>query len=236
MADGTHAPIDRQGIALFAVPMAILTVMSWIGDAMAPTLVADAPLVLIALNPRLRNLVLAAPELAALPFVTVAVARLFVGDPLFFLFGLRYGDVAIRWMERRLGAGAAIVLWFERVFKRASYAAVVVLPNQWICLLAGAMRMRWWVFLALNLGGTLVRVVGVKMLGDAFADPILSFNDWIGENRLWLTAVTVGIVAIAVWRSSRSGVAPIETPAELEDELREAESETGQPASPERPA
>jgi membrane protein DedA with SNARE-associated domain len=203
VVESERKPIDRNGIVLFAVPLAMLTIMAWIGDAFAPTLLSSAPLVLVILNPRLRNLVLVAPTVDAAPFIVVGVTRLFVGDPFFFWFGRRYGDVAIRWMERRLGAGAAVVLWMERAFARAAHAMVALLPNNWICLFAGVTAMRWWVFATLNLGGTVVRVVGVWMLGEAFADPILAVDSWISDHRLQLTVISFALVGIAVWRSAR---------------------------------
>jgi membrane protein DedA with SNARE-associated domain len=223
MVDGTAKPIDRTGIVLFAIPMAVTTILAWVGDAFAPTLLVSAPIVLIICNPRLRNLVLAAPTLGAVPFIAVAVARLVVTDPFFYWFGRRYGDVAIRWMEQKLGPGAAIVLWLERFFARAGHVAVTVLPNQWICLLAGTTKMRVRTFVVLNVGGTVARVVLIWWLGDVFADPILSFNDWIGDHRIQLTLVTFAIVGITIWRSMRKGAHPLETPAELADELSAAE-------------
>jgi membrane protein DedA with SNARE-associated domain len=218
-------PIDQAGIVLFAVPLAVLTIMSWVGDVLAPTLLNDAPLVLVVLNPRLRNLVLVAPTVGATPFIVVAVARLVVGDPFFFWFGRRYGDVAIRWMEARIGAGAAVILWLERGFRRAAYPMVALLPNNWICLLSGATPMRWWVFGVLNVSGTLARVVGVWMLGEAFAEPILSVNDWIGDHRWQLTVVTFGLVAFAVWRQTRKQGRVLESPSELREEMRAATEE-----------
>jgi membrane protein DedA with SNARE-associated domain len=225
MVDGTVRPIDRTGIILFAVPMAVTTILAWVGDAFAPTLLVSAPIVLIICNPRLRNLVLAAPTLGAVPFIAVAVARLLVTDPFFYWFGRRYGDVAIRWMEQKLGPGAAIVLWLERFFARAGLVAVAVLPNQWICLLAGTTKMRVRTFVILNVGGTIARVVLIWWLGDVFADPILSFNDWIGDHRIQLTLLTFAIVGISVWRTVRKGVNPLETPAELAEELNAAEGD-----------
>lgn len=219
-----HRPVDRRAVALFAVPMAILTILGWVGDAFMPTLLDEAPLLLLVCNPRLRNLVLVSPEVSFLPFVLVALGRLLVSDPLFYWFGRRYGDVAIRWMEHRLGAGAKPVLWFERAFKKAAYPMVALMPNNWICLLAGATRMNWWAFATLNLGGTLARILAIRMLGDAFADPILSFNDWIGDNRAWLTAITFGIVFLLVWRSSRKEHGAIETPEELAQDLEQDRS------------
>jgi membrane protein DedA with SNARE-associated domain len=223
MVESAARPLDRNGIILFAVPMAITTVLAWVGDALAPTLLVSAPIILIICNPRLRYLVLAAPMLGALPFITVAVGRLVLTDPFFYWFGRRYGDVAIRWMERKLGPGAAIVLWLERFFARTSHVAVALVPNQWICLLAGATKMRIWVFVVLNVGGTVARVVAIWMLGDVFADPLLSVNHWIGAHRLQLTFLTFALVALAVWRTMRKGERPIETPGDLVEELTAAE-------------
>jgi membrane protein DedA with SNARE-associated domain len=232
VVDGAPHPIDRKGVALFAVPMAVLTILGWIGDAFAPTLLTDAPLLLVVCNPRLRNLVLVSPTVDAVPFVLVAVGRLLISDPLFFYFGRRYGDVAIRWMERKLGAGATVVLWLERGFKRAAHLMVVLLPNNWICLLAGATKMRWWVFGLLNVAGTTARILLVRVLGDAFSDPILSFNSWIGAHRLQLTAITFGIVGIAIWRTARKGQAPLETPEDLAEELIEVADDPDLDAPP----
>ena len=205
--------------------MAILTILGWIGDAFFATLLNDAPLLLLVCNPRLRNLILVAPETDAIPYVLVASARLLISDPLFYIFGTRYGDVAIRWMERQLGRGAAPVLWFERMFRKAGYVMIAVLPNNWICLLAGATGIAWMPFLIVNVVGTVVRMTLIRVLGDAFSDPILKFNNWIGDNRAWITIITVGIVVITIATSMRKGRTPLETPTELADELEQAESD-----------
>jgi hypothetical protein len=68
--------MDRKAIALFAIPMAVLTVLGWVGDALAPSLLDRAPLLLLVCNPRLRNLVLVSPMVDVGPFVLVAVGRL----------------------------------------------------------------------------------------------------------------------------------------------------------------
>jgi membrane protein DedA with SNARE-associated domain len=234
-AGGEHEvrPIDRIGIVLFAVPMAITTILAWAGDAFAPSLIPNdkdpgvgQAIVLILLNPRLRNLVLVAPTMAAAPFILIAAFRLILVDPFFYWFGRRYGDVAIRWMEAKLGPGAKIVLWLERFFAKTSYVAVALVPNQWICLLAGATRMKLWVFALLNGGGTFARVILIWYLGDQFSNPILSFNNWIGEHRLQLTAITFTIVLVAVWRSTRRGQKQLESPSEILQELEAVRDES----------
>jgi membrane protein DedA with SNARE-associated domain len=99
---------------------------------------------------------------------------------------------------------------------------ILLAPNQWICLLAGATKMRWRIFLIINLGGTVVRVVLIWLLGKAFEEPIGAVNDWIGEHRWQLTAVTITLVTLGALRSARKGMSQFETPSELEEELAEA--------------
>ena len=149
----------------------------------------------------------------------VAVGRLVISDPLFYWFGRRYGDTSIRWMERKLGPSAGTVLWAERLFRKAAWPVVALMPNNLICLLAGATGMAWAGFAIVNVTGTLVRVLGVRLIGAAFSDPILAFNAWIGRNRLVLTVITIGITFLLVARSARRGRDPLESPGELAAEL-----------------
>ena len=217
---------DGRALAWFAVPLAILTIVGYVGDAFAPTLLKRAPLLLLACSARFRNLVLVSPSVDAAPFFVVGVARLVIADPLFFAFGRRYGDSAIRWMEQRLGPGAKPVLWMERMFKKAAWPMVALLPNNWTCLLAGAAGLRWAPFLAVNVGGTIVRVALVRLLGDAFADPILAVTGWISEHALVLTLITFGIVMLSVARAQKRGRDIIETPSEIADDLEELSEPT----------
>jgi membrane protein DedA with SNARE-associated domain len=228
VATGSAAsrPFDRRALTYFAIPMAILTILGWIGDALAPTLLDKAPLFLLVCNPRLRNLVLVSPHVDFVPFVLVAAGRLVISDPLFYWFGRRYGDGAIRWMERRLGPGASPVLWAERLFRKAAWPALAVMPNNMICLLAGATGMPVAGFVVVNVAGTMVRILGVRLIGRAFSDPILAINDWIGEHRLVLTAITFGITMIVIGRSMRQGRDPIETTDEMARDLEAPGADT----------
>jgi membrane protein DedA with SNARE-associated domain len=229
----SHRPLDRRAVTLFAIPMAVLTILGWIGDAFAPSLLDRAPLLLLVLNPRLRNLVLVSPTVDFAPFVVVAVVRLVISDPLFYWFGRRYGDVSIRWMERKLGPGAGAVLWAEKAYRRAAWPVVALIPNNLVCLLAGATGMAWGGFAIVNVAGTFVRVLGVRLLGEAFSDPILAFNAWIGHNRLVLTVITFGITLVLIGRSARRGRDRLETPDALAEELDEVATPPGGAPEPE---
>jgi membrane protein DedA with SNARE-associated domain len=216
--------------------MAALTILAWVGDALAPSLLNRAPLLLLVCNARLRNLVLVSPMVDFVPFVAVAVTRLVISDPLFYWFGRRYGDTSIRWMERKLGPGAGAVLWAEKAFRKASWPMVGLMPNNIICLLAGATGMAGAGFAVVNIAGTVVRVLCIRLIGDAFSDPILSFNAWIGRNRLWLTAITLAITFVLVARSARRGRDRLETPDALADELEAVARDADADVPPDDPA
>jgi membrane protein DedA with SNARE-associated domain len=219
---------ERRRLALLVVPIVVIAVASSVGDALSPTLVVDAPLLLVALVPRNRFLVLAAPQLDFWPFFLVGMVRLALTDPLFYLFGRWYGDRAIDWTEQRIGAPGSLRM-LERWFRRAAYPIVAVAPNNFVCVLAGASGMSVVGFLVANLGGTAARMVLISWVGDVFSEPLLDVVDFVGRYRWWLTGVTVVIVVVSVWRARRRHASAIETVDEVAEELGEA---PGAPTTP----
>jgi membrane protein DedA with SNARE-associated domain len=211
---------DQRRLALLVVPIVVIAVASSVGDALSPTLVVDAPLLLVALVPRNRFLVLAAPQLDFWPFFLVGMVRLALTDPLFYLFGRWYGDRAIDWTERRAGAPGS-VRTLERWFRRAAYPIVAIAPNNFVCVLAGASGMSVVGFLVANLGGTAARMVLIWWVGDVFSEPLLDVVDFVSRYRWWLTGVTVVIVVASVWRARRRHASEIQTVDEVADELDE---------------
>jgi len=211
---------ERRRLALLVAPMVVVAIASTLGDALSPTLVVEAPLLLVALVPRNRFLVLAAPQLAFWPFFVVGMVRLALTDPLFYLFGRRYGDAAIRWTRRRAGAPGAVRA-LGRWFRRAAYPVVAVAPNNIVCVLAGASGMSVAGFLVANLGGTAARMILVYWVGDVFADPLLDIVDFVADYRWYLTAATVIIVTLSVLRARRRHRFELETVDEVADELTE---------------
>src|SRR5262249_11940306 len=67
----------RRELAMFAVPMVILAIGANIGNALAPTLITQEPVALLALAPRTRWLLLSSPKLDALSFYLVPFVRAF---------------------------------------------------------------------------------------------------------------------------------------------------------------
>lgn len=216
----TSRPSSRASLTLLVVPMVAVTAVAQVGDALAPTLLVEHPLLLVAMIPRTRYLVLTAPLVDVVPFFVVGLVRLVLTDPVFFAFGRRYGDVGIRWIERKSGSPRTVQT-AERWFRKASHPIVAVAPNNLVCVLAGATGMRTAPFLVLNLGGTAARMALVVWIGDVFSDQLLDVTDFVGRYRWWLTGISVSLVTISVWRARHTGRSEIETVGEVEAELTE---------------
>jgi membrane protein DedA with SNARE-associated domain len=232
---------SRRALTLVSVPLIFLVIISYVGDAMAPSLVDRHPAWLIALNARTRNLALVTNDLDPWTYYGIGFVRLVVSDPLFFLLGYWYGDAAVEWMERRTRTWGQMLRQVEKWFGKAAYPIVFIAPNNYICLFAGAAGMSLRAFVVLNVTGSFFRLWLVRVFGRAFEAPIDTVVDWIGDNRAILLVITVGLVLVSIALEARSGETEIEALARLDDELEEADEElhrgeTGpSPETPETP-
>ncbi len=216
---------ERTLLTLFLIPVTILAVAGIVANAILPTLIAEVPALVPALTTRADRLLLVAPLLPGEVFLSVALVRELIGDPLFYLFGRRYGDVGIRWLERRSGPDSRWVRTMERMFRRASYVVVALWPINIVCVLAGATKMRPVAFFSLNITGTLVRVGLIFVIGDLLADPIRSIVSFITDYQWYLTAITFTLVALSLVRQGFRGRGAVESVDELQHELAEAEAD-----------
>jgi membrane protein DedA with SNARE-associated domain len=180
----------------------VLTVLGAVGSALTPTLAVRHPLLLIALEARDRNLLLAR-HVAFVPFLVLGTVRRLASDPFFYLLGRHHGDAGVRWLERH--GGGALVRWTERAFRRAAYAMLILFPGAVVCALAGDVGIPVKTFSILIVVRTVVAVVLIRMLGNALATPIddvLRFFD-----RWTLTATVASGAAVALyllWEHLRS--------------------------------
>lgn len=207
-----------------------LVICSYVGDAMTTYWAEDNPLGLIALNSRNRILVLTTNQLDPLTYYGVAMVRLLVSDPLFYLLGRWYGDGAIRWLEQKWPSQGQALRWLESAFGKAAYPLVFLMPNNPICLFAGAAGMRVPVFLALNISGTIARLVAIRALGATFEAPIDDVLDFFGRYRLPLLIASVVLVLLSVTLDRARGGGEIEALRELEHELADDDTGTESPA------
>ena len=199
-----ESPEARRRVLLWCGgTIGVLTIASLVGTAFMPYLLARQPLVLVALSPLFRHLVLAAPRVAPVPFFLVAVPRHFLPDPFVFLLGREFGHLAIEWVEGNSPFTGKIVRGLERLFARVGPVALLISPDVIVSTLAGAARVSFPLFVVFNVLGTFITVFVARWFGDVFENSIASIVKYF-EAHLWLvTTVSVLLVLFLNWYSSR---------------------------------
>lgn len=219
---GVEQPARRSSLWLL-VPVVVIFGTAAAGNALFPALVTSHPLVLLALNATTRHLVATANSVDVVPYVTVALARRLVEDPFLYLLGRRYGDGAVEWLGRRLGAGRLLDA-VRRRFRVGGLFLVFFFPGGVVCVLAGASGMPLWLFLALNVAGTLVTIFLLRSAGEELEGPLTRALDVVGDNVVTLTILSVLVTAAVVARRRRrAGVPDGEELARLEADRRRRE-------------
>lgn len=188
----------RRRLLLLLAPVVVLFSAGLIGTAFAPALLVREPMLLIAMSPLFRHLVLASGSVELLPFVAIAVARLFVTDPFLYVIGREYGPEAVEWVEARSGGARRIVRAVKRAFARAGLLVLFVSPGPLVCLLAGAARMPILPFVAVNLLGTAAAVLLIRSFGVAFATKLTLVREFVAANIVVLTVISVALVFASV--------------------------------------
>ena len=204
------------------------------GDLFLAGIVDREPALLIALNPRNRNLALATNQLSALTYYLVGFTRLVVSDPLYYLLGFWYGDRAIAWTERRSRTYGPLIRDGERIFRRSSYPFIFLAPNNIICALSAATGVRLRTFIALNLSGTVVRLILVRWVGEIFRPGIDSILDFIAEYRiplLILSAIGVAWTVFGEFRGNNSELSGLLELGDDEDATATANRAAATPAT-----
>lgn len=215
----------RRRLAVLAVPMVAVAVATNVGNALAPTLITNEPLLLVVLSPRLRWMLLVSPKVDALTFYGVPLLRATAILVVYYLLGRWYGDRAVRWLEDRAGNAARPLLWIERKFHRARFPIAFLFPGNLVALLAGADGIALPLYLAVALGSIAIRLVLVRTLAELLRGSLLDVLNWIGDNQIWLTLASAGGVVVWVIWSNRRGTAPIESVEEIAEELDRAAEE-----------
>jgi len=233
--DEPHRPrLARKKLMLIVGPIIVLAIVGTIVNGFSLALATSHPLLLIILEARNRNLILAR-EVDFWPFLIAATLRRTLTDPLYYLLGRYYGDAAVRWLEVKAGMGSYARM-MERIFKKAGYPAVFLFPGAIVCALAGVTGMRFAVFLALNLAGTVFAVIVLKGFGDVVASPVETLLDFSERNIVVITIVSFILVGLSVWLGRVEGRMRVSMD-DLDDLEREAEAdergdgEAGKPAA-----
>lgn len=196
-------PEERRTARRCAVILGVLGTGSWIGWASWMYLATHHPLLLIALSPLGRNLILVAPIVDPLAFLAVAVTRRMAFYLTSFHLGRALGPAGIPWLETRAARFARFVRWLERLFARAPRTVVLLLPGPGVSALAGISRMSTGLFAALATCGLVLRMLGVLLLGQWLREPIEAFLVLVDEYWVPGTVVMVSGLALYQWRRRR---------------------------------
>lgn len=212
---------SRRTLTLLVTPLIGMIIANYAAGILWAELVNSNPALLITLSSQNRYLVMTSNNLDAATYFGIGFLRLMAPDPLLYLLGFWYGERAIRWMEGRTPTVGTGLRQLEGLFGRWGYPLVVIMPNNPVCLLAGAARMRPAVFAALNVVGTAGRLVLIRILGEAFQQPIDTFLEWVAQYRIPIILVSTAAVGFFAWNEWRRGDSQIERLLELDDELGE---------------
>jgi hypothetical protein len=169
----------RQVLALCSA-IGVFTVIAVVGDLLSPVLLLHHPVALLLLTPRTAYLVAVAHNIPFAAFLLVSVVRLGAADPLHFMLGRR--------LSRRPPARAR-ALWL---------VAVAVSPTGKTMLVAGATGQSRWPVATANLVGTLVRVLVIWRVGEAFptvGETAASLAPWFA-----IPGCIGLVVAVLKWR------------------------------------
>ena len=149
-----HHLSRRTELTLFLIPMALAFSLAQVSKALWPTLLVEAPWSLLVMSVSTTRALLVQPLVHPTVFFALAIARPLIMAPVYYFFGRRYGDVALRWMERKLGPTSTIVAKLERFFRRFAYPLVAWSPTLVNSTMAGATGMRAIAFFPLAIVGT----------------------------------------------------------------------------------
>ena len=214
---------SRRTLTLIVGPIIAIIVAGTIANAIHPQLLTRNPLLLIALEPRNRYLVLVAQKVEFVPFLLVATIRRLISDPLFYLLGYLYGDSGVRWIENRMGEGGGLIRGFERAFAKAAPVMVFLFPGAIVCVLAGATGMSIPVFIVLNLVGTVTAVWVMYAFADLVEGPVGAINNFYGNNSKWLTIASITFTVLWLIAQRRQGRG-IQSISEVEADLHAGEA------------
>jgi hypothetical protein len=173
-------------------PIVVFTALGAVGTALTPPLAARHPLLLIAMEARDRNLLLAR-HVGVAVFVVVGSLRRLISDPFFYLLGRYHGRVGIAWLQRH--GGGRVVAATVRAFRRAAYPMLVVFPGAVVCTLAGDAGVPPGAFGAIVVLRTIVVVLMIRFVGNVFGGPVDATIHFFDRHLLATSLASVALMA-----------------------------------------
>ena len=171
------------------------------GAVLAPYLLLHHPLLLVALAPWPRHLILVAPLADFWPFMVVGTGRAFISCALGFALGAHYGASSISFFEQRSQRLGRVAVAMTQAFGRAAHGIVLLFPGPLTAGLAAIGGMRARVALPLLWVGQTAWVYINYRLGHALAEWTRPLLELI-RNHVW-QATLVCAVAVGLYELRR---------------------------------
>jgi hypothetical protein len=183
--------------------LGVLSMGSMAGAASSLYLVGHFPLLLIALSPLGRHMLLVAPIVDPVAFVVVAVVRRMAFYLACFQLGRGLGPTGVAWLEARAARFARFVRWVERLFARAPHLVLFVMAGPTTSGLAGITGIRILPFLGLATTSLVLRMLLLLAFAELLREPLEWVLAWIDEN--WVSGTLVLVLGTLVyqWRRMR---------------------------------
>ncbi|MEE2674805.1 MAG: hypothetical protein VX466_13470 [Myxococcota bacterium] len=198
-------PDERRLAARSLWVLGFLSVGSAVGLASSAYLVNHYPLLLIALSPIGRHLILVVPSVNPVAFILVGGLRRFAFYMASFHLGRALGPPGVVWLEERAARFARFVRWIESWFRKAPRMVVLFFAGPTVSALAGmgGMSLRTYAGLA---GVSLFARLGViYAFGELLREPIEWLLALIDAYWVQITALMVlGVLVYQRWWRSRS--------------------------------
>jgi hypothetical protein len=192
---------QRRVVQLCLSTLAVLGSGSLLGVAFSLYLVNHYPLLLVALSPLGRHVVLVAPLADPFALVAVLVGRRMAFYLASFYLGRALGPFGLGWIEARAARFARFVRWMQGLFSRAPHLVVLTMSGPTVSALAGVARMRLGAFVPLAVLSLVVRMMIMLQFASLMRVYIEAILTWVDE--YWVPGTLVMVVAVALYRWKR---------------------------------
>jgi membrane protein YqaA with SNARE-associated domain len=183
----------------------VLTAMTTAGAAFAPALLTHAPLLLVALSPLYRHLVLVATRVDFLPFVLVALPARLLGSLVGYGIGAGHGEQSLAWLQSRAPRMGRLLRVLEGWFRVASVPLLLFWPGPLFCALAGAAGMQPGRFAFLAVIAQALQVAIAYRLAELIEPWLVPIVAFFREHTVSATLVCVfAVVLYRWWRRPRA--------------------------------
>lgn len=197
-----------------------ISALGLLGTALSPYLLVKHPLLLVALSPDARHIVLAASQVDLGPLLAVAAPRRAIA--LLGTYGLAgiYGFKFIRYAESRLPRVARMLAWLKRALDRVGLVLIFLFPTHSLAGLCGATGTRLKPFLIAMVPGQVPFILMYYFAGEAIAGFSAEVIAFLSANLVESTLVASALVLLQqlVSRLRRRRVAaqapPTDAPAD----------------------